>query len=386
MKDLATENLCAPLRMDMLRAGHADEIAVFEEGVHAFTDCELQRIADGAMAGRHAICGASRNSICYKISAGMHGSACAVLKQAGLAAGRTNPDHTFKHEADNLMRLAGLEIPGCPVLLARFRSRGTYYLLLTFVPGEHPHPCNLPLKKTLLRQLFDTFFLMDRSGFIHYDLQASNIVLSQDRAGLIDFEFAGQASPLAEQDDAYLCDYNICSNPAIPLRSCVCNFEFRTLFRYLAALRSTAPAGDVLAFARTYLGCRADYHARMAAHFAAAAGNRRGRPAQRLRRASRHEERLAALLRNPSAGVLTAEYLVMKLRFELFERDFNACAYDLEAGFSHARFTLERLVGRNGRRGSDCPGWYIRSCLMVLDKLERKAAAGAGHELPGGHC
>jgi predicted Ser/Thr protein kinase len=394
MKNLPPENVRSALRMDMLPPGGAGDIAVFDEGVHAFTDFELQRIADGATAGRHAICGASRNSICYKISAGKHGSDCAVLKQAVLSAGRTNPDRTFKREAANLKQLAGLEIPGCPVLLARFRSRGRYYLLLTFVPGGHPHPWHLPLQATALRQLFETFFRMDRAGFIHYDLQASNIVLSSERAGLIDFEFAGQTSPFVEQDDSYLCDYNISPNPHVPLRSCVCNFEFRTLYPYLAGLRSRATAQDVLAWVQTYLACKSTYHQRMAEFFESAAAAyaprvrrifKGGLRLQQLRCGAHYEAVLARMYRQPVPEIILTEYLVLKLRFRIFEQEFNGRDFDRASAIKHVRAKLCRLSRPDGGNIDDCARLYFAGTAELLDKLERKADRVA-EKAAEGHC
>lgn len=379
-------------RMDMLRLEDAprivpwaaDDFAVLDAGACAFTEHALRRLADGAVRGRLPVCGQSRNSVCYSIGSSAQAgcAATAVLKQAVISPERTNPDHTFSREADYLKKLARLEIADCPGLLCRFRYCGRHYLLLTFVPGGHPHPQHIPLHGPVLRQLFEKFVLMDQAGFIHYDLQAPNIVISGARTGLIDFEFAGLVSPFIVKDQSYLCDYNVSPNPYVPLRSCVCNFEFRTLYPYLALLRSHATGRDVLAWARSYLACKAGYHLLMAEYFACASAVCApgaaylfdgGLPVKALRRGARYERALAGLYRHPSPEILATEYLILKLRFELFERDFNGRSCDLRAGFGHAKKKV-RAFARASRNPNGAAGWYFSNSLELLRKLEHKAA------------
>lgn len=371
-----------------------DDFAVLDAGAYVFENRELQNLVDEALRGRHAICGQSRNSVCYKIRRSAHGlsAADAVLKQAVVSNERTNPDSTFRREADYLKKLARLEIAGCPELLARFKYRGRYYLLLTFVPGEHPDPRHVPLHKPVLQQLFNAFSLMDQAGFIHYDLQAPNIVISCSKTGLIDFEFAGQCNPFSLKDESYVCDYNISSNPYVPLRSCVCNFEFRTLYPYLALMRASVPGRDVLTFVRSYLDCKADYHARMGQYFGSIAAEctvgaehllRDDLSMKMLRRGADCENGLAGLYRRPSPEVLVTESLILRLRFQLFERDFNNRRYDLTAGFTYAKAKVRRFARKAHCNSATSPAWYFENSLELMRKLQRKAEADKTRD---GHC
>jgi len=227
---------------------------------------------------------------------------------------------------------------------------------------------------------------MDQGGFIHYDLQAPNIVISRTHTGLIDFEFAAQGNPFSIKDETYLCDYNISPNPYVPLRSCVSNFEFRTLYPYLALLRSHASGRAVAAFARSYLRCKAEYHTLMGEFFSSAAdactsGSLSlfpgGIPLEDLRRGARYETVLAGLYRSAPPEILASEYLIMRLRFEMFERDFNGRCCELDSQFSHAGQKVRGFAGRASNPQS-CPAlWYFTNSLELLKKLKRKAAAGS---------
>jgi predicted Ser/Thr protein kinase len=172
---------------------------LLDTGEETITQNQLTQVVHALSREECAFLGRGANSVCYKIAiAGKETEdGEIILKKAALNKGRTNADMTFAEEARQLATLSRIGIPNMPSLVGRFKYRGNYYLLSRFVPGSHPDALLNPFQPIHLDRLFKILFLMDRSGFVHYDLQASNILLTEEDVGFIDFEFAEQINLLA---------------------------------------------------------------------------------------------------------------------------------------------------------------------------------------------
>ena len=100
-----------------------------------------------------------------------------------------------------------------------------------------------------------------------------------------------------------------------------------------------------------------------------------------IRLGADYERTLVGLYRNPTPDILAMEYLVLRLRFQLFERDFNDCRYDLKDGFSYAKAKARQFARKAHSNQDACAKGYCNACVGLLKKLERKAT-----EALEGHC
>jgi type IV secretory pathway protease TraF len=155
---------------------------------------------------------------------------------------------------------------------------------------------------------------------MHYDLKPGNILFDRDTHGFVDFEFARfepWLDAFAPAAATYCEDYNVSPNPYFPSRSNVANFEFRTLFRYLAELEEAGPVSAPETFFRGYLQEKSRYHTRMASHLAGLAPDSVERMSARagvtgeevrcrLAKAAAYENTLAALMHEASPSVTTS--------------------------------------------------------------------------------
>ncbi len=362
----------------------------------------ILRTLEDALSGRGGYLNRGRNSICYRTTLeNEHGAREEVLlKEPALDGYRTNPDATFAGEARMLATLSGLAARGIPRLVARVRYGATHYLIATFVAGDCPDPLRNPLSRARLDDLVWKLFLLDREGFIHYDLQAPNILLCGSEAGLIDFEFAGRADPCAvygPEAGRASEDYNVSDNPHYPVRSCICNFEFRTVYPYMEALGATRSAQAAGRFFRSYLGSKARYREYARGHFETllrtragdigrGSGRDPGYVASELGKAIAYEGVLERVLENPAPDVLAMEYGVMRYRYLLFHRDYNGAPADMRGEYRKFAGMACRARAACGA-GDRLRAAYFCGAMEILRRLRRKAESrprGAPQGAPDG--
>ena len=183
-----------------------------------------------------------RNSTCYRVSlsAGNEVSEIAVIKVPRSGPQRTNDDVTFAGETAILARLPDAGIANAYRLLARVKVGGIHFLRDHERARAHRQiRCCI---RSTERRLASAFRQPVPDGSPRPDAlrsQARQHSLRRDRHGFVDFEFARFEPWLdayAPATAAYCEDYNVSPNPHFPARTNVANFEFRTLFRYLAGL------------------------------------------------------------------------------------------------------------------------------------------------------
>ncbi len=339
---------------------------------HGFVDRSIRSIE----SRRAPVVGQDRNSICYRVDVpyAMNGPTAAIVKVARSGAQRTNPDTSFAGEAAILARLPAAGVADAPQLLARVEADGRHFLFISELPGKHPDPSTNPLDARALRAILIALFPMERRGLMHYDLKSANVLIDEDRALFVDFEFARFHDPCAAYHDsivAFCEDFNVSANPFYPSRSNVANFEFRALHRHLLGVQATRSAADADALLRSWLQCRSSHHGRMAAFLedlldaflervASASGITAKDARARLRAAIRYETLLAALFADPHDSVARAERSLMAFRCATFERRFDEAVLSRQQTLAAVadvalpdvyreatRATLE-LVGRSG--------------------------------------
>jgi predicted Ser/Thr protein kinase len=338
----------------------------------AFLDRSIRWIENGAAP----VVGQDRNSICYRVDVphAMNGPTAAIVKVARSGAQRTNPDTSFAGEAAILARLPAAGVTSAPQLLARVEADGRHFLFISELPGKHPDPSTNPLDARALRAILIALFPMERQGLMHYDLKSANVLIDEDRAHFVDFEFARFHDPCAAYHEsivAFCEDFNVSANPFYPARSNVANFEFRALHRHLLGVQATRSVADADELLRSWLQCRSSHHQRMAAFLealldaflervASASGIAAKDARARLRAAIGYENVLAALFEDPHDSVARTERLLMAFRCATFERRFDEAVLSRQQTLAAiadvalpdvyreaTRATLE-LVGRSG--------------------------------------
>jgi predicted Ser/Thr protein kinase len=362
-------------------AARADTMAcvVLDAGPFSVHRREFAAAIRSILDGRIAELARDRNAVCYRVylSTGDDAASTAIVKVPRPGPQRTNADATFLWEAKMLAALPAAGIGDAPVLLARIAAAGSHFLFMTEVPGKHPDPRSHPLAAGQLHAILDRLGVMDRLGFMHYDLKTANILLDEDRAGFVDFEFArfhDNCSAYAPPTAIFCADFNVSSNPFFPARSNVANFEFRALHRYLCELGATRSAADADALLRAWLRGKSSYHRRMAGflaglgeasveRFALGGGISKQQVRARLRAAARHEALLAALLEEPCDTASRVEWSLMAFRRAVFERR----ALDAAA----LRETMQDDIRHDAAHARALPVAYRKALARTLELVGR---------------
>ena len=357
------------------------DIALLDAGEFPISMPEIRRVILSVLTGATTEFARDRNSTCYcvPLSAGTDVPAAAVVKVPRAGPQRTNDDVTFSREAQILASLPKAGIPNTYQLLARIRAGDTHYLLTTHLPGAPPDPILRPLGGGALQGLFDSLFLMDRQGLMHYDLKPANILLDGDRHGFIDFEFGRFESwhdAYAPATANYCEDYNVSSNPHFPSRTNVANFEFRTLAQYLVGLRQGIGPADADNFFRAYLRERSGYHRRMgrfladlprvtAERIAARGAIATPDAFARLAKAASYEHRLAALLHDACSPVADFERSLIVFRQDIFEHRREAAHTVRMQAFERSARSLDTQA---------LPADYVEAMARTFERVWRSPA------------
>ena len=318
-----------------------------------------------------------RNAICRRVHLPLrHGGAMAsIVKEPRPGPQRTNRDTTFAGEAQILALLPGLGITQAPRLIARVAAGGSHYLLAEALPGTHPDPHHRPLDPGQLETIADGLFALDRCDLMHYDLKPANLLVAPGAARFLDFEFArfqDHRASFAPTAASFCADFNAGSNPLVPARSNVANFEFRTLDRHLQGIAAAdRRAADALL--RGWLRVRAGHHRRTAALFAERAaaaaavaigsGCTVATARARLLAGADHELLLAGLLERGCATVMAVERALMAFRGAVFERRGDDAR-------RARRSAIDALDDERARAGA-LPAAYGEATLRVLDLVAR---------------
>lgn len=333
----------------------------------------IQLIMDGLVAELAR----DRNSICYRVQLARNNgsSGAAIVKIPRTGPQRTNADTTFAWEAGILASLPAKGITGAPSFLGRVAAGGMHFLFMDEALGKHPDPRTNPLDEHQLRAILDHLYVMDRQGFMHYDLKFANILVKGERVAFIDFEFArfwDYRNVYTPLNEAFCEDFNVSSNPFFPARSNVANFEFRALHRYLCDIAATQSNANVRLL--DWLHGKSTYHRKMAGfftelaetsvrHIALASVITIDEARRRLCAAAAHESILAGMFEQPHDSVARIERLLMAFRNAVFERQ------GIKA--QKLRRSIQAEIRLDATHGEVVPLAYKQAVARVLDLVGR---------------
>lgn len=156
--------------------------------------------------------------------------------------------------------------------IAAFRLKnGTSYLISTIVDGKEANYYTNPLNKNNLTSLMKILTELDKGSKKHgrlmvNDLNPGNIMITQDKAGLLDFEHL-RGDKVDESIENVIFKQNYSCAPHTSdtsnLNSNVRSFEFAALHYYLMHMPERAEAKQ---FFNDYLNIKACYHNEMCSH------------------------------------------------------------------------------------------------------------------------
>ncbi|MEO6422281.1 MAG: phosphotransferase [Candidatus Nitrotoga sp.] len=355
------------------------DCTILDAGPLQVDQCEFATAIRSILEGQVAELARDRNAICYRVSLfgrkGTSGTAIVKVPRPGLQ--RTNDDATLAWEAKMLLLLPDAGITDAPTLTARIGAAGSYYLFMTELTGKHPDPRMHPLDARQLCAILDRLYVMDRLGFMHYDLKTANILVDDDRVGFIDFEFArfeSYCNKVVPTTTAFCEHFNVSCNPFFPARSNVVNFEFRALHRYLFELgnmKSALAASDLF---RAWLRAKSAYHRRMADFFvelseasveraAIAGGIATNKDPGTLLAAATHGSVLAMLFKQPCDVVAKVERSLMAFRCAVFERQ--------AAETKRLKHAILTVISHDAAHADALPDAYRLAMIRVLDMVGR---------------
>ena len=355
------------------------DCTILDTGLFQVDLCEFATVIRSILDGQVAELTRDRNAICYRVClSGSKGtSSTAIVKMPRPGPQRTNDDATFAWEAKMLVMLPTVGITDAPTLLARIGAAGSHFLFMTELTGKHPEPRMHPLVARQLCAILDRLYVMDRLGFMHYDLKAANILVDADRVGFIDFEFAqfeDCCNPIVPTTTAFCEDFNVSGNPFFPARSNVANFEFRAFHRYLLELGTMQSAAAADALFCEWLRGKSVYHRRMADYLAELAeasservtfadGITKNKSRGTLLAAASHETLLAMLFKHPCDVVVKVERLLMAFRCAVFERQ--------AAESKRLQHTILTEMSHDAAHADALPDAYRLATARVLDMVGR---------------
>jgi len=357
----------------------AVDCTILDAGSLQVDRCEFATVIRSILDGQVAELARDRNAICYRVClfGRKRTSGTAIVKVPRPGPQRTNDDATFAWEAKMLLMLPAAGITDAPTLLARIGAAGSYFLFMTELTGKHPDPRKHPLGARQLCAILDRLYVMDRLGFMHYDLKTANILIDDDRVGFIDFEFArfeNCCNTDLPTNTTFCEDFNVSDNPFYPARSNVVNFEFRALHRYLLELGTIHSAGAANALFRDWLRGKSAYHRRMADFFverseasieraAFAGGIATNKSRGTLLAAATYERLLARLFKRPCDAVAKVERSLMAFRCAVFERKV--------AETKRLQRAILTEISHDAAHADALPDAYRLAMIRVLDMVGR---------------
>ncbi|RFC37714.1 MAG: Phosphotransferase enzyme family protein [Candidatus Nitrotoga sp. SPKER] len=357
----------------------AVDCTILDAGLLQVDHCEFATVIRSILNGQVAEFARDHNAICYRVCLlGCKGtSSIAIVKVPRLGPQRTNDDATFAWEAKMLVMLPAAGIMDAPTLLARIGAAGSYFLFMTELAGKHPDPRIHPLSARQLYAVLDRLYVMDRLGFMHYDLKIANILIDGDQVGFIDFEFArfeNCCNTVVPTTKAFCEDFNVSSNPFFLARSNVVNFEFRAFHRYLLELSTIQSAAAASALFRDWLRGKSAYHRQMADFFvelseesveqvAFAGGITTNKARGTLLAAATHESLLAVLFKHPCDGVAKVERSLIAFRYAIFERQVTEA--------KRLQRAILTAISHDAAHADTLPDAYRLAIIRVLDMAGR---------------
>lgn len=280
------------------------------EGFNIDPDVVVSSISDQNKVGSGNLCN------CHRVSVAGRVFAVKTPKPREQIIGE-NRDATLKEEAKMLKLTPRTE--KIQHLLAYFERGGKYYIVTNFIEGIPLENIERPYNPGLFDDMLSSFFELDKRGVINFDLNEGCFLVKDNKAGIVDFEFAEKMPELGRYEGRLKDDfYNIYRNPYFLRKSNVECFGHRALMGHFLKIRREGGEVEERKLFKSYLRSLSKYSDKLASYFEA--------NAVRLgisEKAIRYEGTLRDLYANPSEQVVDIELAKLEVQYHMMEYHLN---------------------------------------------------------------
>ena len=219
----------------------------------------------------------------------------------------------YKNEYDNLMKIPIDKIGGQEAIARVYDTSGKYGLISTLVSGK-PASLTNRFNDSLLKNLFEKMFELDKAGIYHGDLNGNNILLnSSGKVNFIDYQWT-QIVPQINFYDSEKVIKMLLPKSVFPENAQM--FEMASIPYYIEKLWTSF---DKESFLKKYLKAKAHYHDNRAKYIAKLEPNWYSGEKYLIQQSLKEERAKANIFRQPSDTVLKLE--LKKLQFLSDYRD-----------------------------------------------------------------
>lgn len=221
-------------------------------------------------------------------------------------------------EAKNLKKLP----PDCKRVqrfVDLFENRGKKYLVTTFQEGESLSKLKDSMSDTLIGNILDELFKIERSGLAFYDYSMANIVFSGDEPKFFDFEISKEQSfnKINESAKSDLC--HLSRNTYFPFTTNMAGFEIRTVGKIIGELERYPNSEERSNnFVERYLKQASVFFIRMADLY-----SQKRAMSEIPKEAVNYSKILGMLFKNPSKEIVSIEKQSMRIKELLTEYWFR---------------------------------------------------------------
>ena len=221
-------------------------------------------------------------------------------------------------EAKNLKKLP----PDCKRVqrfVDLFENRGKKYLVTTFQEGESLSKLKDSMSDTLIGNILDELFKIERSGLAFYDYSMANIVFSGDEPKFFDFEISKEQSfnKINESAKSDLC--HLSRNTYFPFTTNMAGFEIRTVGKIIGELERYPNSEERSNnFVERYLKRASVFFIRMADLY-----SQKCAMSEIPKEAVNYSKILGMLFKNPSKEIVSIEKQSMRIKELLTEYWFR---------------------------------------------------------------
>lgn len=204
--------------------------------------------------------------------------------------------------------------PSCKrtqLLIDYFETDKRSYLISSYVKGNTLSKQN-DMSQKLLDSITDEIYKYDANGLMFYDLNPNNILVENDKAGFIDFEFM-EYKKQNQKDFSALNDYHhISRNLYHPQKSNINSFENRCIGEFIQKIEKNGEAQKAKELVKRYLKSLSKYHENMAKYYEQ---TKNGVSSDINDKAINYEKTLSKIFKEPNKEIVDIEHDLISMRY-----------------------------------------------------------------------